>query len=265
MNKINSLSTELSLVIAKSKRGQKNRSGAANLGNALNHPVTGGLAFRNYSHSNSVTGVVPGARITQGFNANHLGIDISLNNNRGGGLTDVRRGLPVYAAIKTSIPIAQINSAARHGQVHVIEGQGDATLSEVLVQVNHWSNDGEFTYGGIVGFACRYNYTDNSGAQKVLTIYVEFLHLITPEKLPKDGNGHIITNWVAERPQQTGFGPRMINNTVLPASEFSTGTPPLIGYLGATQFPHVHVQAAIAPGSQGYLRSQRVDPELVVY
>ncbi len=240
------------------------------------------------SYARSVTGVVPGARITDPFyrdaaekqtlthrssgRSSHLGIDISLSNASGAGIEDPRRGLPVCAAIKTSIPLTDLNAVRAVGRTGFgLSGTGSATLVQAKVFTQPWSSPGD-AYGGVVGFACRYQYQDANNATQTFTLYIEFLHLITTQFPPKDGDGNIIpaAQWTAGNsarpgPNPIGFGPRMVNHSILQPADFAPGNLPLVGYLGATQFPHVHVQAAFATGNHDYLRQLRFDPEVMIY
>ena len=240
------------------------------------------------SYARSVTGVVNGAVITDPFyrdatekqslthrtsgRAQHLGIDVSLSNASGGGIEDPRRGLPVYGAIKTTIPISDLSCVRAVGRTGLgLNGSGNATLVQAKVLTQPWSQPG-MAYGGVVGLACRYQYQDNSNNTQTFTLYLEFLHLITRQYPPKNGQGNIIAadQWTAGNSSRPGplpidFGPRMINNAILQPSDFAQGNVPLVGYLGATEFPHVHLQAAFATGNHNYLRELRFDPEVMIY
>lgn len=200
----------------------------------------------------------------------HLGMDVSTSNAHGGGADDPRRGLPVYAAIVPAIDISDLNAvrAMRNEEAMSglgIAGQGTATLREAIVSLQPWSSQDDSAYGGVVGLACRYRYTKTDGSAGVFTLYIEYLHLITPMFLPKDGQGHVIPaeSWAATG-KGIGFGPRMQNGARLNADDLTKGDPLLVGYLGATQFPHVHVQAAYGAGEQGYLRTPRFDPTVML-
>jgi len=234
-----------------------------------------------YSSLFSVGGVVSGGLITQGFFRNraetipqhkgdgqsHLGIDVSLSNNSGAGATDSRRGFPVNAAIRTSIPLAELNSVRINpsGNGMGLNGTGNADLQQVKVDVQQWDSP-DMAYGGVIGLACHYSYANSSGSTEYVTLYVEFLHLITENHPPKDGSNHIIpiAEYNAAHPGRIGFGPQMLQGAVLPASAFTPGNVPVIGYLGATQFPHCHIQAAFAHGRTGYIRTVRFNPEVML-
>jgi hypothetical protein len=205
----------------------------------------------------------------------HGGIDVSSSLGKGGAADDPRRGLPVYAAVKRSIAINALNSVdvmpvrgAKTIQTGLgIPGQGIATLKNALVRVQPWKPIGVFDYGGVLGLACRYTYTKDNGSPGVFTLYIEYLHLITPEYLPKDGNGRIISlvEWAAAgKGKNIGFGPEMRNNAILSADQLTGATPLLVGFLGATQGPHVHIQASYGDGEKGYLNYPRFDPVVML-
>src|SRR5262249_41184150 len=128
-----------------------------------------------------------------------------------------------------------------------IPGPGKATLQHAIVRTQPWPPRKDWykdpmSYGGVVGLACSYAYTKQDGSHGRFTLYVEYLHLITPDFLPKDGNNNPITadTWKATG-KGSGFGPKMQDHAQLSFDEL-TGSPPiLVGYLGATQFPHVHI------------------------
>lgn len=230
---------------------------------------------------------VPGGKITDPFYRNaaekqkllgkqhgrmkHLGIDVSLSNEHGDGADDPRRGLPVYATVKPSIEINELNgvravdSNGNNQNGLGISGQGMATLQNALVLVQPWNDRADHSYGGVVGIACRYAYTKSDGSPGLFTLYIEYLHLITPEFLPKDGNGNIISAdaWKATG-KGIGFGPQMQNHSQLSAAQLTGGNPILVGYLGATQFPHVHIQAAYGDGQREYLKALRFDPTIML-
>jgi hypothetical protein len=220
--------------------------------------------YRNLDEKKRLTGRESGR-------SQHLGIDVSTSNTRGGGAEDARRGLPVYAALRPEIPLDELNRVAVHIDSNTLQsglglqGTGLARLDHAKVLLQPWRSQEDGAYGGVAGLACRYHYQKLDGSPGTFTLYVEFLHLITPEFLPKTGGGTLIT---AEKWQATGkgigFGPQMTINAVLSAADLAATPPPLIGYLGATQFPHLHVQAAFAEGEHGYLRRPRLDPVVVL-
>jgi|GEM_PF-340811 len=200
----------------------------------------------------------------------HLGMDVSLDNTSGGGVDDRRRGLPVYAVVRTSIPLAELNTVLvsadgdREQTGLGLSGSGDATLREGRVRVQPWRDDGN-AYGGVVGLSCIYDYTGQDGTPATFTLYLEYLHLITREFPPKDGAGTVQS---VDAYTATGkgidFGPEIREGAVIPASRLSGSNPILVGYLGATEFPHLHMQAAWASGVSRYARRPRLDPSVVV-
>lgn len=238
-------------------------------GATLGYGVRGGRItdpfYRDLVEKQSLTGRATGRRI-------HLGIDVSTSNASGGGADDARRGLPVYAAIRGSIPFGELAEAravdgaggSRAGVGGI--GTGTAVLDHALVLAQPWSSRDAGAYGGVLGLACRYTYSKPDGSSGTLTMYVEFLHLITPTFLPKDGSSNLITAeaWDATG-KGIGFGPQMRNGARLSAAELTGGTPLLVGYLGATPFPHVHIQVSCRDGAHGYLRTPRIDPTVMLH
>ena len=266
------------------KGGQERRRTAASIGgygapahrgvgSALDVTVTLGYGvagasiidgfYRDATEKQAVTGRTSGRRT-------HLGIDVSTTNAHGGGADDPRRGLPVYAVVKRTIDISALNAvrAARNDEQLSglgIDGTGSAELQNAVVLAQPWGTQDDSAYGGVVGLACHYAYTKTDGSRATFTLYVEYLHLITPTYLPKDGNGAVISaeTWAATG-KPIGFGSRITNGASLSADDLTAGEPVLVGYLGATQFPHVHIQAAYGPGDQRYLRVPRIDPAVML-
>jgi len=196
--------------------------------------------------------------------AQHLGMDVSTSNQAGGGPEDPRRGLPVYAQPRFLVNVHDLNQVRAvdsQGQPQTglsIPGSGQAMLQHAVVLVQPWTDTSADAYGGVVGLACRYQ-----GPAGVFTLYLEFLHLITQDFPPRDGKGQPIAfgDWI-KTGKGFGFGPKAQNNQVLPAGEFGGNL--LIGYLGATAFPHVHIQAAYGPGVQRYIKRPRFDPTVML-
>jgi hypothetical protein len=202
----------------------------------------------------------------------HGGIDVSSSKVPGGGADDPRRGLPLYATVKRSIDIKALNSADVMPNMEVlrtglgIPGQGQVTLLNALVRVQPWKPVGGFDYGGVLGLACRFTYTKNNGSSGLFTLYIQYLHLITREYLPKDGSGKIISlaEWAAAgKEKHMGFGPEMRDYALLSADKLVGGPPLLVGFLGATQWPHVHIQASYKDG-EGYAAFPRIDPTVMI-
>jgi N-acetylmuramoyl-L-alanine amidase len=233
----------------------------------LGYGVAGGIItdpfYRDATEKQALTGQRSGR-------ARHLGIDVSTSNAHGGGADDPRRGLPVYAAIAPTIDLHDLNTvrAMRNEEAMSglgIGGQGTASLRDAMVFLQPWKSQDDGAYGGVVGLACRYGHTTADGSAGIFTLYLEYLHLITSAFLPKDGQGRVISaeSWAATG-KGTGFGPRMHDGAHLSANDLTGGDPLLVGYLGATQFPHVHIQAAYGGGEQGYLRTPRFDPTVML-
>ena len=207
--------------------------------------------------------------------AQHLGIDVShAQGDRS--YADPRRGLPVYCTVRGSIPIAELNAAA------VISGNNpgtpqtglgltaaspDATLRDGYVIHQPWDEPGN-SYGAVLALACHYDYTTPAGTTDTFTLYVEWLHLIDPSHPPKNAAG-------APQPfdeyrqsgRGWGFGPDMPHHATLAAAQITQNPPLLVGYLGATETPHVHIQVAYAPRSQNHSPPRpftRIDPPVIV-
>jgi N-acetylmuramoyl-L-alanine amidase/cell wall-associated NlpC family hydrolase len=240
---------------------------AAATGVTLGYGVPGGVItdgfYRDLDEKKAVTGRSEGR-------ASHHGIDVSTSNRHGGDETDDRRGLPVYATIKPAIEISALNSVRGSDGTQKlaglgIEGQGTATLQEVVVHLQPWRGHTNDDRGGVAGLSCRYRYKKSDGSIGTFTLYLEYLHLITNEYMPQDGHGDLISadTW-ARTGKGIGFGPSMHEGAHLSAADLATGAPLLVGYLGATSFPHVHIQAGFASGEVDYVRKPRFDPAVML-
>jgi hypothetical protein len=237
-----------------------------------------------YTYQKSVATTVPGGSIMDGFyrdatekgksggRSAHLGIDISLPKSGDGSYTDPRRSATVYVAINTNLSATALNTvraidkkADKKLTGLGIPISGDAKLVEGIIKPQPWKPTDDDSYGGIVGVACHYQYTKQSGGTDFFTIYVEYLHLITDSYLPKNKAGVIATaaEWTATG-KPKGFGPDIKANAKWSNTEFLGPVYAIAGYLGATQTPHVHVQAAYMPGKVEYARDIRLDPELII-
>jgi peptidoglycan hydrolase-like protein with peptidoglycan-binding domain len=219
---------------------------------------------------------VPGGKILSEYlklrkRGYHTGIDVSTTSATGQGASDPRRGLPVYASLKTSIDIATLNAVQVALQKEPpwkkglgIPGQGRATLREARVRLRETTDLNNSGYGGTVGLACRYTYTRMDGKSAVFTLFIEYLHLITPACMPYNGTRLItLAEWnSAGKGNRIGFGPKMKNSNILQPEEFAT--PPLVGYLGATTWPHVHIHANYKEGVHSYLFYPRFDPVVII-
>jgi hypothetical protein len=164
----------------------------------------------------------------------------------------------------------QKNSTGLH-----IEGRGDAQLitSEVIFQ---WKPPREMNmetgklgddYGDVVGLALHYRYQANDGSSKMFTVYLEYEHLISDQYLPRKDGGQYVDN--ENQPINAGeytgcknFGAKIKLGAELEAVALAQF--PLVGYLGASETPHVHIQAAYAPGNSRYLRGPLFDPSILL-
>jgi hypothetical protein len=209
-----------------------------------------------------------------GGRTKHLGMDITGPNGGNRSWDDPARGVPVYAAIRNMIPVTEINSNRAYNkntnqnyQIS-LSGTGDATLQEVKIVRQPWESFDDHSYGGIVGFHAVYSYANNSGGTSQFTLYIEYLHLITERFLPKNASAQIATldQWNALG-RGIGFG-EFVNgnhNQIVPANSFLGPSYPLIGYLGATQSPHVHVQVGFFDSrSMSANVTIRMDPMVVL-
>lgn len=212
---------------------------------------------------------VASAVLLRGFRPSvHGGLDVSPRESGGGGFDDPRRGAPVFLTLQPTISRAALNGVALYdGRVGLGFPSGaDAVLSEVLVLPQPWASTADHEYGGIVGFAAQYSYDDATGP-RTFTIYVEYEHLITPEFPPKDSAGATAQLEVyAGLGRGMGFGSQAVGRSLISAA--GVAQLPLIGFLGATQTPHVHIQSRFAFGVAGFLDKSSgaplVDPNLVV-
>jgi len=238
-------------------------------GGTLTFGIEGGVItdpfYRNPDEKKRVSG-------RSGGRAMHLGIDVSLSNASGGGADDTRRGLPVFVSLRPSIDVGDLNAVAvmkdkeaGPGETGLgIPGSGAATLEDAKVHPQPWEQPGN-AYGGVLGLSARYSYVKTDGSPGTVVLYVEWLHLITDRFLPKDGTGRVMSRaeWDATG-KGIGFGPEMQAGRVLTQAELTQDPPLLVGHLGATEFPHTHIQAALA-GSQAQTPSRpRFDPTVVV-
>lgn len=182
----------------------------------------------------------------------HLGVDITGPTAGNGSMTDPRRGLPVYSTIRTNVELNELNNARpfnKNSSVNMndigLPASGSATMVEATVALQPWSSQDDHSYGGIVGFSCVYAYANSSGGTAEFTLYIEYLHLITEKFLPKDSTGRIasLNEW-SDTGRGIGFNPHLKNSQKLDPVYFLGPSYGVIGYLGATQTPHVHVQAA---------------------
>lgn len=204
----------------------------------------------------------------------HLGTDITGPTAGDGGISDPRRGLPVYAAINTKLSLNDMNIVKAYNKSDgtsidglALPGIGDSNMVEAKIALQPWNPADDDSYGGIVGMSCIYSYNDNSGGTSEFTLYIEFLHLITERYLPKDKTGRIATRaeWM-DTGRGIGFGPDLHDGDLVTPGFFTGPGFPLIGYLGATETPHVHIQVAFF-NRRTYEKKVaiRIDPMIVVF
>lgn len=262
-NRFMEIAFELSEV---SRSGQYRKQRSLSVQSSVGMTVKGGSIMDGFYRD-------PGEKGKSGGRSKHLGIDISLPKGGDGSYKDPRRGEPVYAAIATSIPAGALNNIRaydKNGDRKLnglgIPITGDAVMVQGIIKPQPWKPTDDDSYGGIVGIACHYQYNKTGGGTDFFTIYVEYLHLITDSYLPKNKAGVVASasEWAATN-KPTGFGPEIKPNAKWDKVSFLGPVYSLVGYLGATQSPHVHVQAAYSPGKVEYARDIRVDPELVIY
>ncbi len=179
---------------------------------------------------------VPGGNTHHPFSPqNHPGTDVF-----------APRDTPVYADVLNAVPVDQLNSS---GLFHAAGGlnipeTGDLQLIGGTVTTQPWAGDGDWDYGGIVRLALRYR--GDSG--NTYTINLDYLHLITPAKHPRNDNHQFIDNkgnpiGPSDYADCMGFGPGITSGTKLSPQDLAKH--PLIGFLGATQTSHTHIQASM--------------------
>lgn len=232
----------------------------------LRHGVPGGVIGSPFDHKRK------GA-----YTGFHLGIDVSTNKAAPRGADDPRRGLPVFFTPRLVIPRADLDSArmAHERAGPMITGLGlpaggDASLerAQVMATMHHTVKD--HGYGSSVRIACIYAYPRSDGVAQKFMLQLEYLHLITEETMPvfrSDGSTVSMADWIAAgKADRIGFGPRMVPGQAFARADLaSTASPPLVGYLGATVWPHVHIQAVLRIGAaKSYARRPRVDPAVIV-
>lgn len=220
-------------------------------------------------------------RNSKNYAGYHLGIDVSTYAGNIKGADDPRRGLPVYFTPKLTISKDTLDTARvsqeRKGPITLglgVSSRGDAVLEEaVVIQTTSNTNTFDSGYGSSVGIACVYTYPKTDGSTGRFTLYVSYRHLITEKTLPVVPPGRLLSlaEWQASGKQnRMGFGPRMVRKVAFTREDLpSASGPPLVGYLGATKWPHVHIDVAFSHGvAKKYLRSPgaapRVDPAVVI-
>ncbi len=164
--------------------------------------------------------------------------------------TDVfaQRDTPVYVDVQPHVSADALNAAGLYhstGSLNIPES-GDLELVDGKVSLQPWLPGVDDEYGGIVRLTLEYK--GESG--KIYPIAVDYLHLITDKYNPRnvktkqfiDNSG----NPIAEKAYKgcIGLGPDMKPGAALSVEELAKH--PLIGYLGATENAHTHIQATFS-------------------
>lgn len=199
----------------------------------------------------------------------HLGIDVSLSNAAGGGAHDLRRGLELFATPRPSISLSSLNAVRAFNVLTNeemngldINAVGYATLESGKVKYLPNTSD---SYGASLALVYKYRYSSSQKKDQYFYINTEYRHLITEEFLPKDGDGNIIPeeNWRITG-KNMGFGPLMKDNSELSSSQLSIPSPALIGYIGATELPHVHIECSFSETSPVIIKENLFDPTIAL-
>ncbi|MGH9836662.1 MAG: hypothetical protein ACRD9Y_26855, partial [Blastocatellia bacterium] len=207
----------------------------------------------------------------------HLGIDVAPYGGKIKGADDPRRGWPVYFTPKLSLTKNELDTAKiatkKEGPITRglnVPSRGNAVLEEAQIIRRGFYKEKNIAYGSYVGIACVYAYPKVDGTTGRFTLYIEYLHLITKDTLPvinHSGATVSMAEWVAAgKSNKMGFGPRMTLKTTFSRQELaSASASPLVGYMGATVAPHVHIQVAFSHGVvKKYVRIPRVDPTVAI-
>ena len=212
---------------------------------ALTYGVPGGTLLDPFYRDLDAKFIKKGKRTGR---SRHLGIDVQ-----------ARRGSPVYATLRPDVSIEKLNRYSLG-----ISGQGMATLQ--YAKVFPWGISWDRQpggYGGAVTLVCVYNYRRLNDLRAYFTLSIEYLHLITEQHPPKDDSGRLL-----EYANGRTLGPRMRHGAILYADELTGSSPLLVGYLGATRTPHVHIQASYRDGEYK-TRPRRTDikfdPTIMLY
>lgn len=212
----------------------------------------------------------------------HLGVDITGSKAGNRDINDPSRGLPVYACVLTSIPLSELNNAKPYNKEKGekladlgLPSTGSATMTGAKIYLQPWSSKdsdavGSNDWGGIIGMSCYYSYTGSDGTEQAFTLYIEFLHLITEKFLPVYKEGGKDQLATADQWNNTGrgigFGPELVNGMTVDATFFQGPSYSILGYLGATVSPHVHIQCGFLQGKSDAKKvSIRIDPLTVVH
>lgn len=201
---------------------------------------------------------VPDGKIMASFDQkrgskSHGGIDVT----SGSGSAVETRGQPIYIAIHLSIPLGVINSAKsiRYDGKDVsnelqLPQSGLAAVERIISRAREPGNE-DYDYGGIVQLNALYNFSVDDETAGKFTVTYEYYHLIIKERPPKtiDKAKNIVIIPIEEYEKQGGlYGiDQRMRSGQLTAKELSEESI-LIGYIGATQGPHVHIQARFKKG-----------------
>ncbi|MEM7307043.1 MAG: N-acetylmuramoyl-L-alanine amidase [Planctomycetota bacterium] len=236
----------------------------------LSFGVLGGMVVEPFYRNPTERDLVGGRRETRTRN---LGVDVSLAGSPGLGAHDVRRGLEVYATPRETLALgdlARVRAFDRASATESIgvglEAEGDAALTGATVRLQPRKPEGDDEYGGIAALAYHYRVpAEAEGEERSFTLYTEYLNLITPEFPPKAGDGTPIPSADWERTGKgTGFGPALAEGAALTTEQLTAMTPVLVGYLGATPTPLVHVRCSFARGRTAEAPSLLIDPTAVL-
>jgi len=245
-----------------------------------NAPVTGtqpGTGLRYGIMNGRIFSPFDAHRSTKNYTGYHLGIDVAPYTGKIKGVDDPRRGLPVYLTPKLSLSKQELDNTKialrKEGPITRglnVPSHGNALLEKAQVIRRGILEDKKIAYGAYVSIACIYTYPKPDGATGRLKFYIQYLHLITKDALPMINNSGTIvtmTEWIAAgKINKMGFGPRMAVNNVFSRQELvAASVPPLIGYMGATPAPHVHIQVAFSHEiAKKQIRIPFVDPTVVI-
>ena len=216
-------------------------------------------------------------RRRKAYSGYHRSIDVSTHKGNIKGADDPRRGLPVHFTPRLEITKSALDTARvaaqREGPITRglgVPSSGNAVFEEAQVIRRGVYPEKDNAYGSHVGIACVYAYPKGDGTKGRFTFYIEYLHLITRDTLPvirPDGTTVTMADWLAAgKGNRIGFGPRMTPKTTFSRDELASASPPpVVGYLGATVWPHVHIQVAFTHGvAKKYAKTPRVDPEVAI-
>ena len=199
---------------------------------------------------------VPGGHATHPFNPEdpkgHPGTDVF-----------APRDTPVYADIQPTVSADDLNKLPIYhnpGAGLGIPETGDLTLKGATVQLNPgnapspgnpgFGNSG-YDWGGVVQLTLTYQ----GGSGATYQILLDYLHLINSTHHPQND----AKQWIDNKGDPIGpddyngcigYGNDMKGGAKLSPDELARH--PLIGYLGATQTSHTHIQAIMTVGSHSF-------------